>query len=186
MISPGPVRRIALRTVATGAVAGAGLTAYALAEARAYTLRRVTVPVLFDRRTGGIVSNESSEIIRMLNSAFDGVGAAPGDFYPAALRAEIDAVNERVYAPHTSAIQLYLRDRGVAFRVDSEFLVRHLGEGRRADGSEPTTLVQYHDAGAESPPEPGCVLLQVPPTGSAPGWPSMWLAVALSGPGVCR
>ena len=97
-----------------------------------------------------------------------------------------DLTNERVYAPHTSALQLYLRDRGVAFRVDSEFLVRHLGEGRRADGSEPTTLVQYHDAGAESPPEPGCVLLQVPPTGSAPGWPSMWLAVALSGPGVCR
>ena len=60
------------------------------------------------------------------------------------------------------------------------------GEGRRADGSEPTTLVQYHDAEAESPSDAGCVLLQVPPTGSAPGWPSMWLAVTLSGPGACR
>ncbi len=58
---------------------------------------RVTVPVLWDRQRRTIVNNESSEIIRMFNSAFDGVGAAEGDFYPAALRAEIDAVNEPVY-----------------------------------------------------------------------------------------
>jgi putative glutathione S-transferase len=58
---------------------------------------RVTVPVLWDRKTGQIVNNESSEIIRMLNSAFDGVGARPGDFYPAELRDEIDAVNARIY-----------------------------------------------------------------------------------------
>ena len=59
---------------------------------------RVTVPVLWDRQKATIVSNESAEIIRMFNSAFDAVGAAPGDFYPEALREEIDAVNERVYA----------------------------------------------------------------------------------------
>jgi putative glutathione S-transferase len=58
---------------------------------------RVTVPVLWDRQRRTIVSNESSEIIRMFNSAFDGTGAAAGDFYPEALRAEIDAVNARVY-----------------------------------------------------------------------------------------
>jgi putative glutathione S-transferase len=58
---------------------------------------RVTVPVLWDKQTGTIVSNESSEIIRMLNSEFDGVGATPGDFYPQALRSEIDTVNERIY-----------------------------------------------------------------------------------------
>jgi putative glutathione S-transferase len=58
---------------------------------------RVTVPVLWDKERSTIVSNESSEIIRMLNSAFDGIGATPGDYYPAALREEIDAVNERVY-----------------------------------------------------------------------------------------
>ncbi len=58
---------------------------------------RVTVPVLWDRAAGAIVSNESSEIIRDFNSAFDGVGATPGDYYPAALRDEIDAVNARVY-----------------------------------------------------------------------------------------
>jgi len=59
---------------------------------------RVTVPVLWDKKTGTIVSNESSEIIRMFNSAFDDVGAIAGDFYPQSERAAIDAVNERVYA----------------------------------------------------------------------------------------
>jgi len=58
---------------------------------------RVTVPVLWDRERRTIVSNESADIIRMFNSAFDGVGAADGDYYPQALRDEIDAVNERVY-----------------------------------------------------------------------------------------
>ncbi|MFK7791489.1 MAG: glutathione S-transferase family protein [Devosiaceae bacterium] len=58
---------------------------------------RVTVPVLWDKQQGTIVSNESSEIIRMLNSAFDEVGAVPGDFYPQAHHQEIDAINERIY-----------------------------------------------------------------------------------------
>ena len=58
---------------------------------------RVTVPVLWDKKTNTIVSNESSEIIRMFNSAFDHLGATPGDYYPEPLREEIDAVNERVY-----------------------------------------------------------------------------------------
>jgi len=58
---------------------------------------RYTVPVLWDKRRGSIVNNESSEIIRMFNSAFDGIGAAAGDYYPVALRAEIDAINARVY-----------------------------------------------------------------------------------------
>jgi putative glutathione S-transferase len=58
---------------------------------------RVTVPVLWDKARSTIVSNESSEIIRMFNSAFDDVGAREGDYYPSALRSEIDAVNARVY-----------------------------------------------------------------------------------------
>jgi putative glutathione S-transferase len=58
---------------------------------------RVTVPVLWDQHTQTIVNNESSEIIRMFNSAFDAVGARPGDYYPTALRAEIDALNARIY-----------------------------------------------------------------------------------------
>ena len=58
---------------------------------------RVTVPILWDKATETIVNNESSEIIRMFNQAFDGVGALPGDYYPAVLREEIDALNERIY-----------------------------------------------------------------------------------------
>ena len=59
---------------------------------------RVTVPVLWDKERGTIVNNESAEIIRMLNGAFDAWGDASLDFYPEALREEIETVNERVYA----------------------------------------------------------------------------------------
>jgi putative glutathione S-transferase len=59
---------------------------------------RVTTPVLWDRERGTIVNNESADILRMFNSAFDGVGARPGDYYPAELREEIEALNERIYA----------------------------------------------------------------------------------------
>ena len=58
---------------------------------------RVTVPVLWDKQNNTIVSNESPEIIRMFNSAFDNAGAKEGDYYPQALRAEIDSLNERIY-----------------------------------------------------------------------------------------
>jgi len=62
---------------------------------------RVTVPVLWDRQTGTIVNNESAEIIRIFNTAFDHLGGGIGnpglDLYPEDLRAEIDAINARVY-----------------------------------------------------------------------------------------
>ncbi|TPI44702.1 glutathione S-transferase family protein [Mesorhizobium sp. B2-9-1] len=58
---------------------------------------RVTVPVLWDKGQETIVNNESSEIIRMLNSAFDEWGDAGLDFYPAVLRVEIDRINALVY-----------------------------------------------------------------------------------------
>jgi glutathionyl-hydroquinone reductase len=59
---------------------------------------RITVPVLWDRRRRTIVNNESSEIIRMLNGAFDAItGDATLDLYPQALRAEIDAINTVIY-----------------------------------------------------------------------------------------
>ncbi|MGA1621873.1 MAG: glutathione S-transferase family protein [Synechocystis sp.] len=58
---------------------------------------RVTVPVLWDKQTQTIVNNESSEIIRMFNSAFDDIGATPGDYYPEALRSKIDGLNDRIY-----------------------------------------------------------------------------------------
>jgi putative glutathione S-transferase len=59
---------------------------------------RVSVPVLWDKERHTIVSNESSEIIRMLNSAFDAFTNERMDFYPAELRHEIDSVNELVFA----------------------------------------------------------------------------------------
>lgn len=59
---------------------------------------RISVPVLWDRVQGTIMSNEPSEIIRMFNSALDGVGAAVGNYYPEPLRAEIYALNTRIYA----------------------------------------------------------------------------------------
>ncbi len=58
---------------------------------------RVTVPVLWDKKTKTIVSNESSEIIRMFNSAFDDIGATEGDYYPEKLREEINTLNTRIY-----------------------------------------------------------------------------------------
>ncbi len=58
---------------------------------------RVTVPVLWDKERRTIVSNESSEIIRMFNTAFNDITQNRADYYPAALRAEIDIINQRIY-----------------------------------------------------------------------------------------
>jgi putative glutathione S-transferase len=58
---------------------------------------RVTVPVLWDKQSQTIVNNESADIIRMLNSAFDKITEADDDYYPTALRPEIDAINDFVY-----------------------------------------------------------------------------------------
>jgi putative glutathione S-transferase len=58
---------------------------------------RVTVPVLWDKQQQRIVSNESSEIIRMFNSAFDGLTGNGLDLYPESLRAEIDRLNDAIY-----------------------------------------------------------------------------------------
>jgi putative glutathione S-transferase len=58
---------------------------------------RVTVPILWDTETDTIVSNESADIIRMFNSAFDQSGASVADYYPRDLRTEIDELNSRIY-----------------------------------------------------------------------------------------
>ena len=65
---------------------------------------RVTVPVLWDKRTGTIVSNESSEIIRMFNSAFDGITGNTLDFWPEEMRDEIEDVNERIYSTFNNGV----------------------------------------------------------------------------------
>lgn len=84
--------------------AGSGDTLYGLdylhqvySKAQPDYTGRVTVPVLWDKKQQTIVNNESSEIIRMLNSAFEHLGANKGDYYPQALQGEIEAVNEWVY-----------------------------------------------------------------------------------------
>ncbi len=58
---------------------------------------RITVPVLWDKATGQIVSNESSEIIRMFNSAFDGITGNREDYWPQDLHTPIEEANERIY-----------------------------------------------------------------------------------------
>jgi putative glutathione S-transferase len=58
---------------------------------------RVTVPILWDKTQNTIVSNESSEIIRMFNSAFDGITGNTDDYWPVQMRDQIEAVNDRIY-----------------------------------------------------------------------------------------
>jgi putative glutathione S-transferase len=58
---------------------------------------RATTPTLWDKATRRIVSNESADIMRMLNGAFEGIGIGTDDCYPEALRADIDSLNERIY-----------------------------------------------------------------------------------------
>ena len=67
---------------------------YTLADPECST--RVTVPTLWDLKTRTVVNNESAEIIRMFNSAFAGIAPPTQDFYPAPLRAAIDAMNDKV------------------------------------------------------------------------------------------
>lgn len=81
----------------SGPVEGLRTMAQLYCKAQSDYSGRVTVPVLWDTKTNRIVSNESSEIIRMLNTAFNALTPVQTDYYPAALRAEIDAVNEWVY-----------------------------------------------------------------------------------------
>lgn len=65
---------------------------------------RVTVPVVWDKQKQTIVSNESSEIIRMLNSGFDEIGAKDLDLYPESFRSEIDQWNEFIYEPVNNGV----------------------------------------------------------------------------------
>jgi putative glutathione S-transferase len=70
----------------------------AYAEAEPGYTGKVTIPVLWDKRTRKIVNNESAEIIRMLNSEFAGIAENDEDYYPPALRDEIDALNALIYS----------------------------------------------------------------------------------------
>jgi glutathionyl-hydroquinone reductase len=65
---------------------------------------RVTVPILWDKTQNTIVSNESSEIIRMFNSAFDGITGNTDDYWPVQMRAQIEAVNDRIYGTFNNGV----------------------------------------------------------------------------------
>ena len=121
---------------------------------------RVTVPVLWDTERRTIVNNESSEIIRMLNGAFDAVGGdASLDFYPEPLRAEIDAINAEIYPAINNGVyrcgfattqEAYEEAFGELFgaldRVDARLgRQRYLVGGRltEADWRLFTTLVRF-------------------------------------------
>ena len=107
---------------------------------------RVTVPVLWDRETGSIVNNESSEIIRMLNAEFDEWGDASLDLYPRHLRAAIDEINDEVYANVNNGVyrcgfatsqEAY--DHAFAQLFETlDALDERLGERRFLVGDEPT------------------------------------------------
>src|SRR3546814_18806997 len=68
---------------------------------------RVTVPVLWDRLRGTIVSNESANIIRMFNSAFDGLTGSTLDFYPRHLRQGIDTINDTIHDRVNTGVYQY-------------------------------------------------------------------------------
>ncbi|CRM60526.1 glutathione S-transferase family protein [Pseudomonas sp. 24 R 17] len=107
---------------------------------------RVTVPVLWDKKLKRIVSNESAEIIRMFNSAFNGLTGNTLDFYPEALLPTIDALNERIYptvnngvyrAGFATSQQAYESAFDDVF-AELDHLEQHLGDHRYLAG-EPLT-----------------------------------------------
>ncbi|TGD43517.1 glutathione S-transferase family protein [Pseudotabrizicola sediminis] len=107
---------------------------------------RVTVPVLWDTQTGRIVSNESAEIIRMFNSAFDEVTGNADDYWPEALRDGIEAINARVYDTVNNGVYKagfattqHAYDKGVGALFDSlDWLEAHLGANRYLMGDRLT------------------------------------------------
>jgi glutathionyl-hydroquinone reductase len=119
----------------------------------------VTVPVLWDRERGTIVSNESSEIIRMFNSAFDGLTGNRDDYWPAALRDRIETINARVYETVNNGVYRAgfattqdAYDEAVTALFDSlDWLEEHLARSRylvgdritEADWRLATTLFRF-------------------------------------------
>ncbi|PLC50922.1 glutathione-dependent reductase [Pollutimonas subterranea] len=83
---------------------------------------RVTVPVLWDLERNTIVSNESSEIIRMLNSAFDGICASGGDYAPVELLPQIDAINAEIYDAVNNGVYK------VGFATDQDVYEQEVGK----------------------------------------------------------
>ncbi|MEP4029980.1 glutathione S-transferase family protein [Roseibium polysiphoniae] len=107
---------------------------------------RATVPILWDKKKKTIVSNESSEIIRMFNSAFDGLTGSQTDFYPQGLRTEIDEINDRIYdtvnngvykAGFATSQEAYEEAVNALFET-LDLLEQRLGQSRYLVGNMPT------------------------------------------------
>ena len=107
---------------------------------------RVTVPILWDKERKTIVSNESSEIIRMFNSAFDDVGAKQGDYYPKSRRHQIDELNDLIYPSVNNGVyqagfatteKAYEEAVADVFKA-LDFLENHLESRRYLVGSQTT------------------------------------------------
>lgn len=123
------------------------------------TSGRVTVPILFDKHTGTIVSNESSEIIRMFNSAFDGLTGNTLDFWPQDLHEAIEPINARIYDMVNNGVykagfatsQRAYEDGVIPLFDTLDWLEAHLAENRflmgdrltEADWRLFTTLVRF-------------------------------------------
>src|SRR5713101_7797934 len=116
-----------------------------------------TVPTLWDKKTRTIVNNESSEIIRMFNSAFDGVGAKPGDYYPAALRNR-PRQRIRLRAPQQRRIPDRLRGDSSELRRSGGEGLRGAGHARAAPGGPALPGRERADRGRLAPFPDACAL----------------------------
>ncbi len=107
---------------------------------------RVTVPILYDKQRDTIVSNESAEILRMFDSAFDALGAGGPRLYPAPLRDEIDRINARVYATVNNGVyragfatsQQAYEEAATELFASLDWLEGLLGERRYVAGAQLT------------------------------------------------
>ncbi len=107
---------------------------------------RVTVPILWDKKTNTIVSNESSEIIRMFNTAFNGLTGNADDYYPQSLRGTIDAMNERIYSTLNNGVyksgfatsQAAYDAAVIPLFETLDWLEQHLSENRYLAGNQIT------------------------------------------------
>lgn len=120
---------------------------------------RITVPILWDKKTGTIVSNESSEIIRMFNTAFNDLTGNTDDYYPQALRTQIDTLNARIYTGVNNGVYKTgfattqaAYDEAVTNLFETlDWLEEHLGNNRYLAGNQIseadwrllTTLVRF-------------------------------------------
>ena len=124
---------------------------YVLADPR-YT-GRVSVPVLWDKKEKTIVNNESSEIIRMLNSAFDAFTNIHTDYYPENLRGEIDRLNDLIYPNINNGVyRAGFATAQAGLRAGVPRRVRHA----RRDRADPVASTAISPATPSPRPTGGC------------------------------